>query len=371
VSLVDGMQGFADEIAVRSARLGRRVVVDPLELMAERAGSAGLRAGGRVSWGGGSRLMPCRDGWVAATLGRPTDWELVPALLELASQVTAGDWAALEAGVAGLDSAELRFRSGLLGLPLAMLGERRAEPGTTRQPGTVPGIRPHRIGDAPGAVAGSELIVADLSALWAGPLVGRLLASMGARVTKVESVDRPDGARRGDPEFFQRLNGAKASRTFDFDTADGRRALREFVSVADVVITACRPRALEQLGLDAEAIVHDGQPRAWVMISGYGQDGSSRNRVAFGDDAAIAGGLVGWDGPTPSFFGDAAADPVTGLAATAAVLAALESEGAWIIDASMADIAGGLTPAPGAPTAPVHAGRPAGAAPAGGPRKGG
>ena len=53
------------------------------------------------------------------------------------------------------------------------------------------------------------LIVVDLSALWAGPLCGDLLARAGATVVKVESTQRPDGARRGPAEFFDLLNGRK------------------------------------------------------------------------------------------------------------------------------------------------------------------
>jgi crotonobetainyl-CoA:carnitine CoA-transferase CaiB-like acyl-CoA transferase len=52
---------------------------------------------------------------------------------------------------------------------------------------------------------------------------------------------------------------------------------------------------------------------------------------------------VAWDGATPCFCGDAVADPLTGLAGTAAVLSALESDGAWMIEASMADVAAGAT----------------------------
>ena len=58
-------------------------------------------------------------------------------------------------------------------------------------------------------------------------------------------------------------------------------------------------------------------------------------------------------GPTPCFCGDAVADPLTGLAATAAVLAALESDGAWVIEASMADIAAGMT-GPALPVEGLH-----------------
>lgn len=321
------------------------MAVDPRTLLTERAGDAGAAAGGQISWGGGSRLLACADGWVGVTLGRSTDWDLVPALLELPAPVIAGDWATVGSGVAALDGPELRRRAALLGLPLALVGERRSSAAPVSD--GVPGTRTHGMRAIPGATGdGDGLIVADLTALWAGPLVGRLLARMGARVTKIESVDRPDGARRGDPGFYERLNEGKTEVTLDFHSADGRHELEELVSEADVVITACRPRALDQLGLDAEGIVRSRRPRAWVRISGYGPGGSSENRAAFGDDAAVAGGLVAWRGATPAFYGDAVADPVTGLAATAALLATLESDTAAVIDISMADVAGGLTLAP-------------------------
>ncbi|WRZ90036.1 CoA transferase [Streptomyces sp. NBC_01007] len=46
----------------------------------------------------------------------------------------------------------------------------------------------------------------DLSALWAGPLCAHLLGLTGARITKVESAARPDGARRGSAEFYRLLH---------------------------------------------------------------------------------------------------------------------------------------------------------------------
>ena len=50
------------------------------------------------------------------------------------------------------------------------------------------------------------------------------------------------------------------------------------------------------------------------MVTGYGTEPGSADRVAFGDDAAAAGGLVVWDERGPCFCADAVADPVTGLA---------------------------------------------------------
>lgn len=224
-----------------------------------------------------------------------------------------------------------------------MLGERRPLVGQLSDPGgNVHGIRSRRVRSAPPLASCSGLVVADLSALWAGPLVGRLLTAAGARVIKVESPTRVDGARRGDPRFHAVMNSGKASVAIDFGTPQGRELLVQLLSRVDVVITSSRPRALEQLGLDPEQVVRHERPRLWLMISGYGSDGTSGHRVAFGDDAAVAGGLVSWDGATPCFCGDAVADPLCGVAATAAVLGALGTDGAWVIDASMADVAAGI-----------------------------
>lgn len=212
------------------------------------------------------------------------------------------------------------------------------------------------------------LVVADLSSLWAGPTVGRILAAAGATVIKVESISRPDGGRSGDPQFFDRLNGGKASVGLDFRSRRGRWILHQIVGRADVVITSCRHRALDQLDLEPSTLLRTGRPRAWVMISGYGDEGDGRDRVAFGDDAAAAGGLVMWDNGHPLFCGDAIADSLTGLAATATLLASLGRGGSWLISASMADVAADMQGTATIP-APSHAAPgPSGADPLGGVR---
>jgi crotonobetainyl-CoA:carnitine CoA-transferase CaiB-like acyl-CoA transferase len=192
-----------------------------------------------------------------------------------------------------------------------------------------------------------DLVVVDLSALWAGPLVGSVLVRLGARVVKVESTTRPDGARVGSPRHFATLDRGKEPATLDLTTPVGRSHLHRLVEGADVVITSARPRALEQLGLDPVEAVCAGRPRVWVMVTGYGTDPGSAARVAFGDDAAAAGGLVVRDDQGPCFCADAVADPVTGLAASAAVLRALADGGEHLLVASMADVAGSLVDAPG------------------------
>ena len=341
--LVGGVRRIAADIARRSGLLGRPVTVDPLALMARRAVLGRLRRGGDVSCGGSARLLRSGDGWIGVSLPRPSDWELVPAWLEPSSPVEHGDWGLVTAEVAGGDSRGLVERAAPLGLPVAAGGERRREGARPCGPGeAVPGIRARRLAPGDPVPGLAQVVVADLSALWAGPLVGALLARAGARVVKVESASRPDGARLGQPTFYRWLNAGKASLVVDVESSEGRRHLRDVLARADVVITASRPRAIEQLGLDPEDMVRHRRPQVWLSITGYGGSAGSGDRVAFGDDAAVAGGRVAWDDRGPCFCADAVADPLTGLAGTAAVLAALVEGGDHLIEASMADVAGGL-----------------------------
>jgi hypothetical protein len=342
---------LGDRITRLSAAVGRVVDVDPLGVMAARATAAGLGRGGRVSWGGGTRLLPTAGGWLAVTLARPSDWELAAAWLDRDVPIRPGDWAAVAGAVVGTGAPELAGRAALLGMAVAVPGERQGRrPSPPGASWDVPGVRSVAVAAGDPTTTLTGITVVDLTSLWAGPLAGAVLRRAGARVVKVESVTRPDGARRGPPAFYRSLNAGKEDVTLDFDSGEGRRALHALLAGADVVLTSCRHRALDQLGLDPVASVRRGPTRAWVHISGYGGATGDRNRAAFGDDAAVAGGLVGDDGHGPCFFGDAVADPATGLAATGSVLAALGHGGRWFIEASMADVAAGLagasSPAP-------------------------
>jgi crotonobetainyl-CoA:carnitine CoA-transferase CaiB-like acyl-CoA transferase len=188
----------------------------------------------------------------------------------------------------------------------------------------------------------ADMTVIDLTSLWAGPLCGHILNLAGAQVVKVESAGRPDGSRRGPPEFFDVVNGGKRGVALDLTEGHGWDVLRRLLARADVVIEGSRPRVLEQHGIVAAGLVAAGGPRVWVSITGYGRTGPGRDRVAFGDDAAVAGGLVVGDEAGPCFCADAVADPVAGMAAAAACLDALAVVGRWLVDVSMAGVAASL-----------------------------
>jgi crotonobetainyl-CoA:carnitine CoA-transferase CaiB-like acyl-CoA transferase len=191
------------------------------------------------------------------------------------------------------------------------------------------GPRDHARRDAP--------LVVDLTSLWAGPLGAHLLGLAGATVVKVESRARPDGARAGTPAFFDLLHAGHLSVALDFGEPGDLVALRRLLARADVVLEASRPRALRQLGLDAEEYVAAGA--VWASLTGYGRPGENAQRVGYGDDVAAAAGLVAYCGDIPYPVGDAIADPLAGAYAAAAVAAALLAPRGQLLDVSMYDVA--------------------------------
>jgi crotonobetainyl-CoA:carnitine CoA-transferase CaiB-like acyl-CoA transferase len=343
-----------------SAALGERVRLDWPALLGERAALAHLARQGDVSCGGGTRLLAAADGWLAVTLARDQDAELLPAWLGPAIDPH-DPWPELARAVGERPASALVAEGAPLGLPVARLGE-------TRPVGAPVTARP--LGDAAAPEQLADVVVVDLSALWAGPLCAHLLGLAGARVIKVESSSRPDGARGGPQAFFDLLHAGHESVAVDFTVDHGRAALAALVARADVVIEGSRPRALRQLGIDAEDVLRDGRCRVWVSLTGHGRDGEAGQRAGFGDDTAVAGGLVARDPERGlCFCADAVADPVAGLTAAAATLDALRRGGRWLLDVSLARCAAASVDNPS--TAPVrrtpYAAAPPRARPAAGP----
>jgi crotonobetainyl-CoA:carnitine CoA-transferase CaiB-like acyl-CoA transferase len=235
----------------------------------------------------------------------------------------------------------------LLGVPAAALPP---PAGLASPPGLASAGQVSRIAARSPAARLAAGLVVDLSSMWAGPLCARLLGLAGAQVIKVESAGRPDGAREGDRRFFDWLHAGHRSVVVDFRSGSGRAALAALLETADVVIEASRPRALAALGLAPGTIPHrDGQ--VWLSITGYGR--GEADLVAFGDDAAVAGGLVGWTGAgaprgagEPVFCADAIADPLTGVCGALAVARSVAAGGGELIDLSMRAVAAAFAAAP-------------------------
>jgi hypothetical protein len=312
------------------------VTVDLDWLVEGRARRRGWYSRGQTSANGSCRLLPTIDGWVAVNLPRPSDVEALPAIVE--APVDADEpWTALADFAQVRPARTVADRCQLFEVAAAVLDDP-----------TVDGSRAAvttRVGD-PDHRRHTPLVV-DLSAMWAGPLCAHLLGRAGMRVVKVESSRRPDGLRDGDPHLFEQLHAGHEQRMYDFDAPDGRAALVSLVHEADVVIESSRPRALAQLGIDANEIVAANSGCTWVSITGYGRSGANGQLVAFGDDAAVAGGLVVRDATgRPAFCADAIADPMTGLVAATAVHRSVSAGGGHVIDVAMAAVAKSLVIGP-------------------------
>ena len=377
---VDAEALLGERAALASNAAGPTSSPGPTVLSSNRQAGLGAPAGlsrrGSISCGGATRLLQTADGYLALSLARPDDVGLLPALFgeafaldpNLVESFTVESftvdspraanaiWSSVETMVRGARARDVVDRGVELGLgiaalpptprPVSEVTNPTLSSSTDHQHRGVHGVS-QRLRDSvvrtnwlasDGSLRihkSSPLRVVDLSSLWAGPLCGELLASAGCEVIKVESLSRPDGARLGSPEFFDLLNGQKRSVALDFANSKDLRALIDLLASADVVIEASRPRALEQLCIDRRALLATTGISVWLQITGHGANGVAANRIGFGDDAAVAGGLVSWDGIQPVFCADAIADPATGLLAASAVIEALGAGGKWLLDASL------------------------------------
>lgn len=298
------------------------------QLLAVRAAIAGYSRQGDRSPGGSCRLLSAADGLLAVNLARDSDWELVPAWLEADS---APDWAAIAAAVREKSVAQLEERARLLGLAVA-----RSEP-----PVAATGWFSMAARAAQARPKNRVPRVVDLSALWAGPLCGKLLHQCGADVIKVESSQRPDGARNGPRAFFDLLNAGKSSVALDFGTAQGRAQLKELIRSADIVIESSRPRALRQLGIHAEALMAERAGLTWISLSGYGRGEPQDHWIAYGDDAGVAAGLseiMQQATGRACIVGDAISDPLTGMHAALAAWACWQAGGGALLSLSLRDV---------------------------------
>ncbi len=244
-----------------------------------------------------------------------------------------------------------------------------------RPPGRAPRLGEHSISvarrreprDRATTTSGSPALpfhglrVLDMTAYWAGPLTGHLLALLGAEVIHLESATRPDGARlvggvpQTEDRFWERgpifaaLNTNKKSLTIDFRNRRGIDLVRRFIATCDVVVENYTPRVLEQLGLDYETLRADRPDLVMLRMPGFGLDGPWRELSAFAfviEDASGLTWLTGHRDLLP-FEPYCVGDPNAGLHALFGLMLALEhrertGEGG-LVEAAMVDAAVNVT----------------------------
>ena len=178
------------------------------------------------------------------------------------------------------------------------------------------------------------LRVLDFTTTIAGPHCTRLLADLGADVTKIESPEgdvmrsRPP-LRNGASSSFGQLNAGKKSAVLDLKDPHAIGTARRLAAGVDVLVENFRPGVMARLGLDYARLSKANPRLIYCSISGYGQTGPSADLPAY---APVIHASSGYDlanlayqrgRKRPDFCGVYVADVVAGTYAFGAIASAL------------------------------------------------
>jgi crotonobetainyl-CoA:carnitine CoA-transferase CaiB-like acyl-CoA transferase len=190
--------------------------------------------------------------------------------------------------------------------------------------------------------------VVEIAQNLAGPIVGEILAHMGADVLKVE---RPEGddARRWGPPFhkgtspgYLAVNANKRSITVDLKDTAGVARLVGLIAEADVLVQNLRPGSLEALGLGADVLTRRYPRLVYCSVWAFGRTGPLKLKPGYEPMVQAFSGLMmmnGDEGGPPTRIGTSILDYGTGMWAAMGVLAALVRRAATgeggVVDASL------------------------------------
>src|ERR1700744_1243978 len=161
----------------------------------------------------------------------------------------------------------------------------------------------------------------------------RILADLGAEVIKLEPPGgdpfRVGGAAKDGHSVWFSIHG-RNKLSIELDLKKDRDIFLKLAARADVLVENLRAGQLERLRLGPD-VLHDVNPRLVIArISGYGQDGSYRDKPAFGAIGEASGGprhLTATPGGAPELppprCGISISDDLAGLYAAIGLLSAV------------------------------------------------
>ncbi len=209
----------------------------------------------------------------------------------------------------------------------------------------------------------------ELAWVWSGPMVGQILADLGAEVIKLESPNRFDlyrtrgnEALRGKMDrrawvesslYFHSLNRNKHGLALDLKHDDGKALFKSLAAQSDLVLENFTVGTMDRLGLGVEALWACNPRLCQLSMSGPGQGSAVENLRAYGlvlsalagaeIDICDAGEFVG----SPTFsLSDPNAAAFATMCALAGMLAARESGRGHAIDLSQIEAAAALAGSP-------------------------
>ena len=180
-----------------------------------------------------------------------------------------------------------------------------------------------------GALEGVRVL--ELARYQAGPRGGMILSDLGAEVIKIEKLGGEETRRseplvRGQSVYFSVYNRGKKSLCLDLRTPRGKEVFAALVPTADVVLENFRPGTMAQMGFDYEQLRALKPDIILTSVSGFGQYGPYRERLAFDPLGQAMSGLMSLTGApvgTPLGAATSLVDRYTSLHATIGKLAAL------------------------------------------------
>ncbi|MEM8985114.1 MAG: CoA transferase [Pseudomonadota bacterium] len=181
-----------------------------------------------------------------------------------------------------------------------------------------------------GPLAGVKVL--ELAHVMAGPTCGRILADLGASVTKLERIEGEDCRHmvppwQGDEAAgFLMLNRNKRGVAVNLKDPRGVEIVRELIRGSDIVVENFRKGAMERLGLGYEDLKSINPGLIYCSVSGFGRTGPYADKGGYDVVAQAMGGIMSVtgekEGRPPVKAGVAVADIGAGMFAALGILAA-------------------------------------------------
>jgi len=176
--------------------------------------------------------------------------------------------------------------------------------------------------------------VLDFSHALAGPYCTLLLSDYGAKIHKLESSAGDMGRVWGPPfargvaSFSLGLNRGKQGISIDLKQPEGIDLCLRLVDQMDVLVENFRPGAMDRLGLGFTTLHRRNSRLIYCSISGYGQQGPSRDEAAMDLVVQASSGLLSITGTEEGESvrcGYGVTDVTAGLFAVIGILLALRA----------------------------------------------
>lgn len=136
----------------------------------------------------------------------------------------------------------------------------------------------------------------EVGSLVAGPAMGSLLQSLGAKVIKIEQPNGGDPARAVSRWGFLNYNHGKRSVTLNLKSAKGQEILRKLVKRADIFLENMGPDVPQRLGFSYAALRRINRRIIYCSIKGFSRKSQYHNKPAFDAVAQAMSGMMSLTG---------------------------------------------------------------------------